>query len=246
MGIQDFQRVTKTAIEIITCDPTTRTIEGKLKDGGTIRVAVWESGPIFVWPRENEVWMVENENGYWKLRHRISKVDATDVPVMNGLSAGDAFIASDRIYTESGDALTTVHSTCRISASSVGPFDQTFANRVSFDNEIWDTDEMSDVANNQIIFKTAGYYQVSFKLIWAVNGTGNRAAFLKHNYPGWADIVVEDWRPNNGGIFGTVLHGSALMRASVDDYLTLECWQNSGGNLNLDEVRMEAGWISAI
>lgn len=54
-------------VQIVTCDPATRRIEGRLKDGVIIQIAVWEIPSGFRWPKTDEFWTVIQRNHFWHL-----------------------------------------------------------------------------------------------------------------------------------------------------------------------------------
>lgn len=76
----------KSRAQIITVHPPDRKIEGKLPDGGTIRIALFEVPIAFRWPIVGEVWSVYRENLYWMLGSRIND-DTTEVNPISGLSS---------------------------------------------------------------------------------------------------------------------------------------------------------------
>lgn len=73
----------RSRIKIMTVDPSTRRVEGMMKDGSMLQIAVWDVPTAFRWPKENEIWVVQQESGIWKLSARIqdgqvSAVTTTD------------------------------------------------------------------------------------------------------------------------------------------------------------------------
>lgn len=91
MAVSDFMkpgRHMKQRVKILTVDPATRRVEGVLKDGTAIQIAVWEISPLFRWPKEEENWSVWKENGYWMLDSPMEDKRFQDKPVED-LNAGD-------------------------------------------------------------------------------------------------------------------------------------------------------------
>lgn len=57
----------KRGVKIITCDPTTRTIEAETRNGEVISINAYYHTPVFRWPIAGEKWVVREENGSWFL-----------------------------------------------------------------------------------------------------------------------------------------------------------------------------------
>lgn len=57
----------KRGVKIITCDPSTRTIEAETRNGEVISINAYYYTPIFRWPISGEKWVVQEENGSWFL-----------------------------------------------------------------------------------------------------------------------------------------------------------------------------------
>lgn len=102
---------------------------------------------------------------------------------------------------------------------------------LNFDAENWDTDGMHDNStnNSRITAKTAGKYAVMMNAVFAGNDTGGRQILLRLNGTTALGSVL---MANNGlgedqnmYLFATDL--------AVNDYLEMQVWQNSGGNLNV-------------
>lgn len=85
----------KMRVKILTVDPRSRRVEGLLKDGIPIPLAVWEIGPFFRWPREGEEWTAIYENNFWRLGDYVT--DESDT-ALNSLMPGEARIDSDKLY----------------------------------------------------------------------------------------------------------------------------------------------------
>jgi hypothetical protein len=54
-------------VQIVTCDPSQRLIEGRLRDGVVVRIAVWEIPSGFRWPQQGEYWTINYRNNFWHL-----------------------------------------------------------------------------------------------------------------------------------------------------------------------------------
>lgn len=57
----------KRGVKIITCDPSTRTIEAETRNGEVISINAYYYTPVFRWPVSGEKWIVREENGSWFL-----------------------------------------------------------------------------------------------------------------------------------------------------------------------------------
>lgn len=90
---------------IITVDPTNRKIEGQLKDGGLIQISLFDVPPFFVWPQQDEFWIVRQDGNYWKLYNKFDDNDETKV---SSLNPGEAKVAAETIRTPSGKKLVTI------------------------------------------------------------------------------------------------------------------------------------------
>lgn len=87
-------------LQIVTVDPPTRRIEGHIKDGSMIQVAVWEIPAAFRWPIEGEVWTIYKDTGIWMLGARVQdgmvntdddgiRTKETEANPVENLSPGD-------------------------------------------------------------------------------------------------------------------------------------------------------------
>lgn len=97
----------KTRVSIVTVDPSTRRIEGAMKDGSMIQIAVWEAPNAFVWPEVGEMWLVHKDGGIWMLdcRQQYSADESTlDITSM---APGQMVLDSNEIFDRAGSRLTT-------------------------------------------------------------------------------------------------------------------------------------------
>jgi len=129
--------------------------------------------------------------------------------------------------------------------------DQLIANTTATDLSGWteleDTDTMYDAGSpTRITFKTAGLYVVHACVRYASNATGYRAALINHN--GSSDIAnaYQAAAPN----IPTTAVISFDYRFAVNDYITLQARQSSGGDLNVlggvdDYTFFQARWVAA-
>lgn len=89
---------------IITVDPTNRKIEGQLKDGGLIQISLFDVPPFFVWPKQDEFWIVRQDGNYWKLYNKFDDNDDTKISTLN---PGEAKVAAEIVRTPSGKKFAT-------------------------------------------------------------------------------------------------------------------------------------------
>jgi len=91
--------MTTAVATIITCDPTTRKLEGVIKDGVPIPIIVWEIPGVFVWPKIGEQWTVTRSIGVWKLGQRIEPLEGHSI---QDIEPGEGKIAADALYDSQG------------------------------------------------------------------------------------------------------------------------------------------------
>lgn len=85
----------------MTCDPSTRRIEARLKDGATIQIAIWEIPSGFRWPQEGEYWTVQYRNNFWHLGQPM-EIGESNKPIED-LAPGDTKIGggdNTKIYID--------------------------------------------------------------------------------------------------------------------------------------------------
>src|SRR6266550_4725858 len=58
---------TKRGCIIVTSDPSTQTIEGKIQRGEVVSISAYYTNPFFRWPAVGEHWVIREENGSWFL-----------------------------------------------------------------------------------------------------------------------------------------------------------------------------------
>lgn len=94
----------KLRAQITYCDPPTRRIEGLIKGGAVVQIAVWELPIAFRWPVENEIWTINYSNGYWHLGHKLDYPEQPDVTTdVKDMDPGDTRISTGGRITLDGD-----------------------------------------------------------------------------------------------------------------------------------------------
>lgn len=111
--------------------------------------------------------------------------------------------------------------------------DQTITNALIttlfFSSERFDTDNIFDAAisDNCLTCKTAGKYQITGQVRWALNTTGRRFMGIKLN--GTTEIADFEMTKDADGRCNAQL--TTLWNMAVNDYVTLTVYQTSGGDL---------------
>jgi hypothetical protein len=109
---------------------------------------------------------------------------------------------------------------------------------LSLNSERWDTDTIHDTVtnNSRLTAKTAGYYQIEGNIRWAANNSGRREIYITLN--GSTELAsVDEWTASAQTMDMNV---STTYSLSVNDYVELEVWQNTGGDLNVNSSTAES------
>jgi hypothetical protein len=103
---------------------------------------------------------------------------------------------------------------------------------LSYNSERWDTDNIHDTVtnNSRLTCKTAGKYLVVAQVAFALNNTGARALRIMKN--GSSVIAKLNLKAQAIG-YDDRWGLSSIVSLEVNDYLTCDAWQNSGGDLNV-------------
>lgn len=88
------QTVEKYGCKIVTVEPAQRRIEGVIKSGAVVQVAIYTVNPFFRWPVVGENWMIRRENGTWILDSLWQEANGEepDSQIVNDINEGDALI----------------------------------------------------------------------------------------------------------------------------------------------------------
>lgn len=116
-GWDNVPAVQEQRVRIVTCDPSTSRIEGVLKDGAIVQIAVWETPSLFVWPREGETWTIQRSGLYWMLGSLLE--DESEPHPIGDLQPGEAKIASDSVRDRSDRQFVAVDVTGAASGEAV-------------------------------------------------------------------------------------------------------------------------------
>ncbi len=102
---------------------------------------------------------------------------------------------------------------------------------LTFDSERFDTDAIHSATVNpgRLTARTAGKYVIVGHVAFATNAIGDRQVGIRLN--GITDIGVDSRRPIS--LFTTQFSVPAIYELSVNDYVELRVFQNSGGALNV-------------
>ncbi len=105
---------------------------------------------------------------------------------------------------------------------------------LTFDSERRDTDNIHDTGSNtnRLTCKTAGDYLIIANLDWEYNVTNRR--FVRIKLDGTTDIASVEQDPGSVGYCGQ--HVSCEYYLAVNQYVTMNVYQNSGGNLDVNAI----------
>jgi hypothetical protein len=114
---------------------------------------------------------------------------------------------------------------------------------VPFNQERYDTDAIHSESVNltKLFCRTAGKYQIFANIAFDNNNVGYRSVSIMLN--GLTRIAYEV-QYNNSTTFYTAINISTFYNMNVNDYVEVEAYQNSGGNLMLKKYQntgIEAG-----
>ena len=146
-------------------------------------------------------------------------------------SDGQVLIADSTETTGLKWATSPLVPTCRVYASSSQSISNATDTKIAFANESFDTSgfHSTTVNNTRITIPSglSGYYRVTANIGWLNNGTGRRifAIALNGGNVSQAELTPTSSVEPAGSITDTYL-------LNVGDYLELNVYQTSGGNLN--------------
>lgn len=115
---------------------------------------------------------------------------------------------------------------------------------MTMDTSDYDTDTMVDLANNQLVVKTAGVYAISGQIAWTANATGARDAYLYAGASGAPGIIGNDQRATLGAATATVQQVYAEVELNVNDVIQLRGSQTSTAALNASASNASL-WLAA-
>lgn len=173
-------------------------------------------------------------------------------PAANAVSVGTYYLVADggtrELFRSDGTSWERVDAVPDISArakrgATVQSIPDSAISAVSFDTEEFDSDAMFDLASPTVLtIKTAGLYVVQgyVRLAGSVGGS-RRINHLMHNSEGVA-VTEDDVGGSSATIPGLVV--GAIIRASVNDTLRLDLYQNSGAALNCNVAYLGAARIA--
>ena len=114
---------------------------------------------------------------------------------------------------------------------------------VTLPSEAWDTDSLHSTSSNTDRFTIPtgldGIYLVHGIITFAVNSTGARTLTVAKNGAGMQVTTFA-----NAGTAAPVLSGARILRLVAGDYVSIEAWQDSGGNLNVTQAEVTVIKIS--
>lgn len=87
-------------VRITLVDPSTRQLQGTLRDGASINITVWQVAASFVWPLVGEQWTVTRQSGVWILGQRMEAADGSHS--IQDLEPGQAKIDANVVFDRRG------------------------------------------------------------------------------------------------------------------------------------------------
>ncbi len=120
---------------------------------------------------------------------------------------------------------------CRVYNSANQAIGTAAFTKLTFDSEEFDTDAMHAVAGatSRLTCKTAGKFLITANVWWAANATGTRIVRIKLND---TTYIASVQYPVNSAAYATVQSLSTIYNLAVSDYIEVDVYQDSGGNLN--------------
>jgi hypothetical protein len=118
---------------------------------------------------------------------------------------------------------------------------------LSWNNEIFDSNGFHSTTTNtsRITIPTGlgGKYQFNASLLWALNATGGRTLQLRFN--GGGTIYFGGQTPGSSSLYpaSTI---TRIFNLNAGDYVELQAFQNSGGNLVAYNDEVRNAWFEAI
>ena len=173
------------------------------------------------------------------------------------VSTGDVYTAAahNNILTNLGNY--RVPPTALVSRVTTQSISNSVFNNVQFTAEGWDTDDIATLAtnNDRLTIKTAGIYLVTANAMFAANATGQREmTIVQSPTPAW---TTSGTIASTAFVYGTssvniyqAMSASVITTCAVNDYFTVQVWQNSGGALNLQcDIRpasLSVTWLGQV
>lgn len=115
---------------------------------------------------------------------------------------------------------------------------------LAFNQETYDTNTYHDTATNNsritIPSGKAGYYMVTFNAQWDANAVGRREAILYLNGTG----IMESEVTASASAYPTPMISYPIL-LTVGDYLQIQVYQSSGGNLILYSPTFSVSYLGA-
>ena len=144
-------------------------------------------------------------------------------------AAGSAAVSARRDHTH-GAGTFSEDISCRLRDASGQSIANNTPTDIAFDTELFDTDTMHDntTNNTRITFKTEGKYLVGGGFEMGANTSGIRAISITEG----GDTTIAYYQDSAAAEGSPALFISTLYNFAVDEYITLNCKQTSGGALS--------------
>ena len=144
----------------------------------------------------------------------------------------DALIATDHTTGRYPISSAPAGDLCKVTNSANISIANTTDTVVTFDTETYDTNGMhsTSVNTSRVTAQRAGTYFITGFVRFAASATGIRGIAFKKN----GSFQNGDFSVNGTATRGTGLQIQDIITLSVNDYIEINVWQNSGGALNLE------------
>lgn len=106
----------------------------------------------------------------------------------------------------------------------------------------YDTNAMADIANDRIVIKTAGLYRFSARLAWGISSAGYRALIITR---GVSEFLVDNYDAATPSQSKITTVTSEPILCAVNDAISLQTVQTSGGSLNLIQANSRRCHLAA-
>jgi hypothetical protein len=160
------------------------------------------------------------------------------------VAADDVHDAADwNTYVRDNESFLFKPPRVRVTDGNNQPASDSSQTPITFDTEQFDTDTMHDLGTNpeRITFTTAGVYLVGGNIGWASSSAGRRQLRILLNGTTQLNNVVVDVDSVTGHRMNVV----TIFDMAANDYVELQAFQTSGGDLNVTAAQFWAVWQGA-
>lgn len=105
----------------------------------------------------------------------------------------------------------------------------------------YDTDSMADLANSRLVVKTAGWYRIYTRVVWASNAVNYRAALIYVN----GNVVADFYAQAVTGSVTIITFNSDPIQLAINDNIAVRAVQGSGGALIVGVANTRYSYLAA-